>query len=131
MWSKVKSKEEENELLKKAIDFTGDHILYGKAMREVVWVWKNSMLNFLTNKSINRRAYLGHCAVYYKLQIPEYIVRMAWKKLTNEQRRLADLQAENTIKEWEKQYTIKSMNTLKSGSENVTKKGFQTKLQLK
>lgn len=37
------------------------------------------MKNFLTNSSINRKAYLGHCAVFYKLQIPEYIVRISWK----------------------------------------------------
>ena len=29
------------------------------------------MLNFLTNKSMNRKAYLGHCAVFVEKQIPE------------------------------------------------------------
>lgn len=125
MWSKV---DNEDELLKKAIEFTGDHSLYGKWMRVVVKEWKFTMLNHLSNKSINRRAFLGHCAVCYKLGIPEYITRKAWKFLNNEQRRLADLEAENTIKEWE--YTIKLNNTLKLGNQDVTQKEYQMKLQL-
>lgn len=130
MWSKV-DKQTEIELLKKAIEFTGDHILYGSAMKEVAFKWKNSMINFLTNKSINRRAYLGHCAVYYKLQIPEYIVRKAWKELTEKQRILADNVAEQTIKEWELWYIRKSMNILRNGKKNAIKTEYQMKLQLK
>lgn len=129
MWSRV-SKEDEAIMLKKAIDFTSNHIDYGDAMRDVVFKWKYSMINFLTNKSINRKAYLGHCAVFYKLQIPEYIVRMAWKKLTDNQRILANLEAEKTIKLWEAKQLEKSTNTLKIGKGDVTKMGFQMKLQL-
>ena len=127
MWNKV-SKEEEQKLLKIAIDFTSDHSLYGSAMREVVYLWPCTMENHLTNKSINRRAFLGHCAVFYKFQIPEYIVRKAWRYLTDDQRKLADLEAEKTIKEWEIQYMIKLRSTSKRGSEDVTKTEYQTKL---
>jgi len=86
--------------LQEAIDFTGDHIRYGEAMREVVIAWPRTMLNSLTNTSINRRAFLGHCAVCYKLGIQESIVRSAWKELTDEQRFLADDVAEKTIKHY-------------------------------
>jgi hypothetical protein len=127
MWFKV-NKSKEIEMLRTAVEFTGNHILYGKAMREVVYLWENSMVNFLTNKNINRRAYLGHCAVCYKLKIPEYIVRSAWKSLSNNQRILADKVAEETIKEWEIWYTTKLTNTLRNGKKNATKKAYQTKL---
>ena len=127
MWNKV-DKKTESIMLETAIKFTGNHILYGKSMRNVVFKWFNTMENNLTNKSINRRAFLGHCAVFYKHQIPEYIVRKAWKELNNEQRRLADLEAEKTIKEWELWYTRKLEVTLKHGKKDATKMGFQMKL---
>src|SRR6056300_526558 len=112
MWSKVDVSSEQK-MLQIAIDFTSDHVSYGSAMREVVFAWENSMINFLTNKSINRRAYLGHCAVSFKLGIPEYLVRMAWKHLTPKQQQLADLVAERTIKEWEIWYMRKLKNISK------------------
>jgi hypothetical protein len=99
MWRKV-TKEQEIEMLIKAIEFTGDHIKYGNAMLEVSQKWPKTMLNTLTNQNINKRAFIGHCAVQYKIQIPEYITRMAWKELTNKQRFLADNVAEKTIKHY-------------------------------
>jgi hypothetical protein len=129
MWSKV-NKETEVLMLKKAIEFTGNHILYGKSMKKVIYSWNNTMKNHLTNMSMNRRAFLGHCAVCYKFQIPEYIVRSAWKHLDDDQRRLADLQAETTIKEWELWYTKELENTSNYGKNVAIKTGFQMKLQL-
>ena len=129
MWNKV-NKKTESIMLETAIEFTGNHILYGKSMNDVVFKWNNTIENHLTNKSINRRAFLGHCAVFYKHQIPEYIVRMAWKELNNEQRRLADLEAERTIKEWEIWYMIKLEGISKCGKKDAIKKDFQMRLQL-
>lgn len=128
MW-KNKSDNEEA-LLIDAIEFTSDHKKYGEAMREVVYKWNNTVKNHLTNKSINRKAFIGHCAVFYKIQIPEYIVRMAWKHLTDNQRLLANLEAEQTIKEWELWYMKELDSTLKHGNEDAIKMGFQMKLQL-
>jgi hypothetical protein len=99
MWRKV-NKEQESVMLQQAIEFTGNHIEYGNAMREVSKVWVNTMLNSLSNTSINRKAFIGHCAVQFKLNIPEYITRMAWKYLSNKQRALADNEAEKTIKQF-------------------------------
>lgn len=130
MWSKV-DKDSEIKMLDIAIDFTGDHILYGEQMKLVSKAWLYSMINFLTNKNINRKAYIGHCAVSYKFKIPEYITRKAWKYLDAKQQRLANLQAEKTIKEWEQWYIKKYMITLKNGKKNAIKKVYQMKLQLK
>jgi hypothetical protein len=102
MWSKV-DQETESVMLKKAIEFTGDHVAYGSAMERVIKAWPKTMLNSLTNTGINRRAFLGHCAVMLELQIPEYIVRMAWKELTNEQQVLADAQAQKHIDNYERE----------------------------
>jgi len=108
-----------------AIEFTGDYQRYGQAMREVIFAWPNTMANSLTNPSINRRAFIGHCACCYKLGLPEYIVRKAWKELTQEQRDLADNEAENAYKLWKENYA----NTLKHGSKDATHTEFQTSLQ--
>lgn len=99
MWNKG----DENRL-QEAIDFTGDHVRYGAAMAEVIEAWPRTMLNSLTNTSINRRAFLGHCAVCYKLGISEDITRQAWGFLTDEQRELADAQAQKHINEYEETY---------------------------
>jgi len=104
MWRKL-PKDKEDDMLIKAIEFTGDHVKYGSAMREVSARWIKTMLNSLTNESINRRAFLGHCACQYKIDCPEYIVRMAWKKLTDNQRYLADKVAQQVINNWVKNYT--------------------------
>ncbi len=101
MWSRSANEEVH---LKQAIDFTGDHIKYGTAMKRVIIEWPRTMLNSLTNPSINKRAFLGHCAVCFELKIPEYITRAAWKQLTDEQRYLADKVAQETINEWTKNY---------------------------
>ncbi len=99
MWRTV-TKNEEQELLLEAIKFTGNHILYGNAMLDVILEWPNSMLHFLSNPSINKRAYLGHCAACLAIGSPEYITRLAWKELTDKQRIDADYIAQETLNEY-------------------------------
>ena len=128
MWSKVGNKDKELEMINNAYLFTKDHTIYGKAMRDVVFVWQNSMLNFLSNMSINRKAYIGHCAVMNKIKIPEYIVRIAWKQLTEKEKYLANKEAEKTIKIWEQWYINEYANTSKNGKQNAILMAYQMKL---
>lgn len=90
--------------LQQAIEFTGDHVRYGLAMGEVIQAWPRTMLNSLTSTGINRRAFLGHCAVCFKLGIAESITRQAWGFLTDKQRHDADAQAQKHIIEYEKSH---------------------------
>jgi hypothetical protein len=128
MWNRL-HKNTESEMLKIAIEFTGNHLKYGAAMAEVINAWPNSMLNFLTNTSINKLAYIGHAAVYYKLQIPEHIVRSAWRELSESQQNLANLQALKALKQWqtkqEKGFTSMSNN----GKIDAIKMEYQMMLQ--
>lgn len=114
MWG---TSEDEPKDLKRAIEFTGDHQRYGAAMRRVITQWPRTVLNALTNPSINKRAFLGHCAVSMELMIPEYVTRMAWKELTDPQRQEADREAQETIDAWKinYQYDRESMNTFEPG----------------
>lgn len=89
MWRKV-NKAQENEYLKKAIKFTGDHILYGIWMLKVVASWPISCEQNLTNPDINHKAWIGHAACCLSFQCPEYIVRMAWHHLSKKQQDLAN-----------------------------------------
>lgn len=128
MWSKVGDKKKESLMLINAIKFTKDHNLYGEAMHEVVFLWENSMLNFLTNKNINRKAYVGHCAVMHKLNIPEYIVRKAWSYLTEKEQYLANLEAEKNIKLWEMMYMEKLKHMSRNGKQDAITQAYQMTL---
>lgn len=101
MWGTV---EDRPEAVAEAIKFTGDAALYGSFMRRVIQEWPISCENALTDASINRKAWVGHAACALALRIPEDVVREAWGKLSNEQRRLANAQAEYAIAAWEQHH---------------------------
>ena len=103
MWRHV-SKKEMNELLPIAIEFTGNHIKYGAAMIRVVKKWKYSCEHNLTDQSTNKRAWIGHAACSLELNLPEVVVRSAWGLLTDNQRFLANAQADRAINEWNENY---------------------------
>lgn len=87
--------------LELAIDFTGDHIVYGMYMLKVAEEWKYSCEHNLSCITQNRQAWIGHAACAYALCLPEDIVRKAWSYLSDEQRRLANIQADIAIEYWE------------------------------
>ena len=98
MWGSVK---ERSSWLQKAIEFTGDHELYGSWMKKVVNEWPYSCQQNLTKIDTNRKAWIGHAAVALAIQCPEDIVRQAWGYLTDEQQKLANQQAQKAIELWE------------------------------
>lgn len=110
MW-KNPTKEEAEKLLPIAVEFTSDHLKYGKAMHKVVLSWKYSCENFLSDKHINRKAWLGHAACSLELSLPESIVRQAWGVLTEDQRYLANKEADKYIREWERLFLEKKAST--------------------
>ena len=99
MWGKIDDREK---YLEMAVNFTGDHERYGKAMMSVAREWKNSCEHNLTNLGQNRRAWIGHAACAFAFGCPEDIVREAWWKLSDGQRELADAAADRAIEFWEK-----------------------------
>lgn len=101
MWGDIK---DEKDWIQKAIEFTSDHQLYGSYMLRVINEWPISCENALTDYNMNRKAWLGHAAVALAIQCPEYIVRKAWKYLTDEQKYLANQQASRAISSWENAY---------------------------
>lgn len=101
MWGDVSDRKA---ALNKAIEFTSDHKKYGRFMMRVIREWPISCENALTDYSSNRRAWVGHAACALAIGIPEDIIRQAWGYLTDEQRLLANKEADRAIREWEHAY---------------------------
>lgn len=123
MWSTEKC-----DRLQEAIEFTGDHEKYGKAMGRVINEWKYCVEQNLTNLGINRKAWIGHAAVTLETGIPEHITRQAWSHLTDEQRFLANKQADKYILQWEQKKRSGSMSG--NGRAGDTRLEYQTRLPL-
>ena len=103
MWRKPNINEA-TKLLPVAIEFTGDHIKYGAAMMKVIDNWRYACEHNLTDSSLNKRAWIGHAACCIELNLPEIVVRAAWKHLTDNQRFLANNEADKAINEWIKKH---------------------------
>lgn len=101
MWGEVDNR---RLFLQRAVTFTGNHRLYGRYMQRVTNEWPNSCINALTDYNLNRKAWIGHAACALALRCPEDITRQAWGLLTNEQRILANRQADRAIQSWEMRY---------------------------
>lgn len=101
MWSDV---EDKKTMLQKAIEFTGDHALYGSYMMRVINEWPISCENALTDSAMNKKAWVGHAACAMAIGCPEDITRQAWGVLSDEQRFLANQEAARAIREWEHAY---------------------------
>jgi hypothetical protein len=103
MWNKL-TRQEELRLLPLAVEFTGDHFMYGNAMMRVVVEWPITMEHNLTNPSINHKAFVGHCAACLDRGYPEYLTRAAWKLLNDDKQYLANRAAEKAIEKWKVGY---------------------------
>lgn len=90
--------------LAEAIEFTGNHKLYGSWMAKVIKEWPVSCENALTNDRINRKAWLGHAAAAMAIGSPESLTRRAWSYLDDRQRTLANREAARYIGLWEADY---------------------------
>lgn len=101
MWGSVNDRAK---FLRLSVELTGDHKRYGRFMMRVVNEWKNSCINALTDSSLNKKAWVGHAACALAIGCPEDITRQAWGKLTDDQRLLANREAERAIQHWERMY---------------------------
>lgn len=101
MWGESTDAKKDFEL---ALAFTSDHKLYGSYMARVCAEWPISCENALTDPHLNQKAWLGHAACALAHGIPEDIVRKAWGYLTDEQKYLANKEAEREVAAWKERY---------------------------
>ncbi len=107
MWRTI-SGSERMEMLRKAIEFTGDAELYGSFMRRVIDEWSIACEHNLTDESQNRKAWLGHAATCLAIDCPEDVTRAAWAQLSKQQQDDANKQAQDAIDEWVRRYEEKN-----------------------
>lgn len=107
MWRNVKS-DERQAFLEIALKMTGDAFVYGEFMLKVIEAFPIACEHNLTDLGQNRRAWIGHAAVFLANQCPEDIVREAWGLLTQHQRDDANAVADKAIATWEAKYEEKN-----------------------
>lgn len=101
MWRKVPSKDRAR-LVDTAEAFTGDAALYGEYMMRVIKMWPNSCEHNLTDRAMNRQAWVGHAACCMATGAPEDVTREAWWRLSEDQQNKANAQADIAIAAWER-----------------------------
>jgi hypothetical protein len=111
MFRKLEPEQEEMYLLK-AVEFMGDYKKFGRAMMQVIKNWQIASEQNLTDNSMNRRAWMGQSACSLAIDCPEYITRLAWWKLTDEQKILANKEADKAISKWEYNHMVNKRNTV-------------------
>jgi hypothetical protein len=79
--------------------------LFKQVLEELIIKWPVSTAVNLTNKSINRRAWLGAAACSFKYGVTEVNTRNAWAELNDLQRFEANTVAEIIIKIYEEKNT--------------------------
>lgn len=90
------SKEEcENEYLR----ILSDCNLFSSILDNVIKEWKNSCEHYLTNKSMNRIAWLGQAAVCYHSGVPS-IFSSGWNLLSEDQKQSANEVAMTYLNRW-------------------------------
>lgn len=108
MWGSV-SGNEKIDLLRKAIEFTGNAELYGEFMLRVIVEWPYACEHNLTDLNQNRKAWIGHAATCLAIDCPEDITRLAWAQLTQQQQDEANEKADQAIKKWEIMHEEKNL----------------------
>jgi hypothetical protein len=79
--------------------------LFNSILDKLIVSWPISSAVNLTNKSINRRAWLGAAACSFQYGVTEVNTRNAWSELNDLQRFNANTVAEIIIKKYEEQNT--------------------------
>lgn len=100
MWRKL-PRHEEPPAFDLAKQFTGNAELYGKWMLEAIRKFPVACEHNLTDRSLNKQAWIGHAACALAHKLPEYIVRKAWATLSEVQRIEANKKADYALRTWQ------------------------------
>jgi hypothetical protein len=85
-----------------AIKLMSDQDLFYQVGIEVLDNWVISCNNFLTNKNINRIAFIGQVCCCKHFGVPEIIVKDAWKTIDIETQKKANYTAYKILKTYER-----------------------------
>ena len=104
IYTRLETGETEQERIEKVKECLGDEKTCEKYMRKVINEWKYACEYRLTNKSLNRVAWLGQASMNMYCGLKESETKKGWWLLTQDQRDKANLIAKKLIAEWEKRY---------------------------
>jgi ParB-like chromosome segregation protein Spo0J len=82
--------------------------LFENILNKLIVEWKYSCEHYLTNKSMNRIAWLGQAAVCYESGVPSRY-SSAWFNLTEDQQNEANLTALKALNKWMEQNEFKQL----------------------
>lgn len=82
----------EEELINFSVNILSNQIIFEEIALNVIKKWTISTKVNLTNPNCNKKAWIGQASCCYHSNVPEYLTRIAWSKLSDEQR----LEADNT-----------------------------------
>lgn len=94
--------DDEDQKLEKCRELLSNPELLKKYMILTSQNWVFSAEMNMSNKSMNRQAWMGKSACCLYCGAPEYVTARAWKSLTDSQRIKANLVADDVISLWEK-----------------------------
>lgn len=103
MW-RIVSSEERKLYSEKAADLMKNTEKFENAMRKASIEWKFSCEHNLTDRSMNRIAWLGHAGCCIETGSPEDATRNGWWTLNEEEQNKANLAASKVLSEWEERY---------------------------
>jgi len=132
LWEDYKSgfydNQKKNNYIKDVLFMFNDYGLTISYMNKVLTDWNYSCEQNLTNKSINKIAYIGQAASNLYCGASCYTTMYCWNLLNDDVKLRSDYQAKRVIKKWELKKKLTS--TLKNGKKEVIKMGYQTKLRM-
>lgn len=99
MWRRVGMAESEP-LVQAAADLMRDPDAFLAAMRRALVEWPLSVEAALSTPSLNERAYMGHAGSCIAVGSPEFLTRLAWHRLTQEEQDEANRMADIAIAEY-------------------------------
>jgi hypothetical protein len=103
MWKQVPVEKREQAVLESR-DLMLNIPQFTNAMKNVVDNWPYSCEANLTASVINHQAWLGHAGCAFNHDAPEYLTRLAWSMLNEEQQNLANLAADEAKQYWVEKY---------------------------
>lgn len=105
MWGDYNENKKED--TKKCLEFLNEIQEFSLYMYRVITEWGVSCEHNLTSGASNRVAWLGQAACALKLRVPEDVVRISWKDLSEEKKETMNTRAAMFIKLWEYNYDKK------------------------
>jgi len=93
----------------KFIEIMTNEKLFDKSLNRVINEWKYSCEHYLTNKAMNRIAWLGQAAVCISSGVPSRY-STAWSKLNKEQQNKANLIANKHLNIWLEKNKMQKLN---------------------